>query len=489
MRSPRLKTCIGSTVNRKANSLIKSSKRGVNQSASSSARASSANKSKKKNSPIKYKYTVKGMFDTIKQKQLTSSHDLLASTPKMSDQVAASTSSAPSTPSTQLKKVTRRNLFGIRLNHDQLNRDLKEMWQEQMEKQKTQWNFDFEKLKPVEAGGAVEQADRIMTRTRTRSISMCEREEPVHSMPAEKRYRWKRVSTSIESNDQTKLPTMSQPFLIQPQGASTPLSTPLNTKKDRSLCNFGMAVSAIDPNELGDSSGGSCDNQNTVYIYHSDEDNYSIEDELSSGSNYEESEEEDEALAVPQFYKYQRILKLNQMRRSPLVFYHHKGTNTTPSISLTNQQLAADQLGSVDQAKKDKIVKRVSDKIKGKKSSARNKSQQQGLIITLSENRKDTLRSAAAQNSDSGYCKLRQPSILGRILGIDVILELSLSSRCLFKTYFVNEREETRALTSQKKLNKLRFCFNPFHAHCLPNHIFPRIQVLYIKLKEFHFDV
>lgn len=43
----------------------------------------------------------------------------------------------------------RRNLFGIRLNHEQLKQDLTEMCREQLESQKQRWNFDFEQLKPV----------------------------------------------------------------------------------------------------------------------------------------------------------------------------------------------------------------------------------------------------------------------------------------------------------------------------------------------------
>ena len=44
---------------------------------------------------------------------------------------------------------TKRNLFGVRLNHDQLKQDLTEMSREQLDFQKQKWNFDFETLKPL----------------------------------------------------------------------------------------------------------------------------------------------------------------------------------------------------------------------------------------------------------------------------------------------------------------------------------------------------
>lgn len=55
-------------------------------------------------------------------------------------------------PATNIK----RNLFGISLNHDQLKQDLHEMWQEQLDRKKRQWNFDFETLKPIESMEASE---------------------------------------------------------------------------------------------------------------------------------------------------------------------------------------------------------------------------------------------------------------------------------------------------------------------------------------------
>ena len=43
----------------------------------------------------------------------------------------------------------RRNLFGIRLNQEQLSHDVNNIWRDQVERQKRNWNFDFESLKPL----------------------------------------------------------------------------------------------------------------------------------------------------------------------------------------------------------------------------------------------------------------------------------------------------------------------------------------------------
>ena len=64
------------------------------------------------------------------------------------DTIQRSPSPAHSQQHQQLN--TRRNLFGIRLNHDQLQQDLTEMWKEQVDRQNQNWGFDFQKLKPLD---------------------------------------------------------------------------------------------------------------------------------------------------------------------------------------------------------------------------------------------------------------------------------------------------------------------------------------------------
>jgi len=54
------------------------------------------------------------------------------------------------TPASPVVASVRRNLFGIRLNHDQLKQDLNDMWKDQIDRQNQSWGFDFQKLKPLD---------------------------------------------------------------------------------------------------------------------------------------------------------------------------------------------------------------------------------------------------------------------------------------------------------------------------------------------------
>lgn len=86
---------------------------------------------------------------------------------------------APSTPLTESGIKVKRNLFGC-LNHDLLKSDLNDMWKETKERQKMRWNFDFDQLRPMS------------------NKSTC---EPMHqSNPT--RYEW----SFVESNDSQKVP-------------------------------------------------------------------------------------------------------------------------------------------------------------------------------------------------------------------------------------------------------------------------------------------
>ena len=479
-------------------------------------------KSKKSATTTKYKYSsVKDMFRTMKRKQQrqtnkkenettatnTQSTNPISPTPGPASntlvlpppvflalpQPSQSTTSQQSTP----RIAIRRNLFGIRLNHDQLNRDLKQIWQEQIEKQKVQWNFDFEKLQPV--GSEEEEATErcsakiiTRTRTRTRSSSTGEKltageqnasssnESGADTSIVDKRYQWKRVSTQLStpgrptSINRLKNPTEAPVRRKQPSSPMTP--TPMtpthssnllrNLTRINSSSSFGMAISALEPKEVDSEFPHEYNNhESSIYVY----------DEGESGE--EDEEEYDEALAVPRFYKYQRIFKLNEIKRrnsslptSSMVLYQHKATNTSPSSSTTSNSTAvklepifnkttanrneskqirnakiAASIGSVlnrNQQKqvRGKVLKSKLSRNKSTSSSAiRNlKAPSQGLIITFSENRKDTLRSAhnssspADENSDltsnailasqhkttnvGGFGKqLKQQSILGNI--------------------------------------------------------------------------
>lgn len=271
-------------------------------------------RSQAKQAPIQ---SVKEMFKPVKRnKQVELKSPKATSTP---EQAGPAVTSSPK----QDRSIIKRNLFGIRLNHDQLNRDLKEMWKEQIEKQKQQWNFDFERLKPVK-----------MTRS-SKSLS------------DSKRYDWIRVNTYFDQLIDSAL---------HPE----------------------FVISAFDKREI-----------DQVYK------NNMMDEETET-----EEEEEDEALAVPQFYKYQRRLKL------------------ISSLKKEN----SDDKENIIKAKNGKAKKPLTKRTGTRNRTRLNEGKKltQSLIITFSENRKDTLRSA--QNLSLNKLKqadkkdnLKQQSLLGNL--------------------------------------------------------------------------
>lgn len=212
---------------------------------------------------------------------------------------------------------TRRNLFGIRLNHDQLAQDLKDMWQESIDRQTQNWGFDFQKLKPIEA------VDKKQKKTDPK---------------VNQRFEWSKVSTKMNKfyNDTEVKPA------------------------------------TFDKQELLSS-------------------DYETE---------EEEEEEDDALVIPTFYKYQRRQKLNETQnRLKLINQLSAGKSKATAFSKMNNSGAASankkmhrpsarkatQVPDTKQKITTRTPKRLANKSIGNKS----------LILTFSENRKDTLRSAA----------------------------------------------------------------------------------------------
>lgn len=152
---------------------------------------------------------------------------------------------------------TKRNLFGIRLNHDQLKQDLTEMWKEQCEMQKCKWNFDFETLKPVNA-----------TKTGQANATNAQNTE---NNANTRRYEWHRVNLNYK--------------------------TGLDAKSSGE-----MQSSAFSKDELGYYARP----RRNMF-----ENSFGFSDNDDNEEDEEEEEEEDLALAIPQFYKYQRRLKLN----------------------------------------------------------------------------------------------------------------------------------------------------------------------------------
>ncbi len=186
---------------------------------------------------------------------------------------------------------TKRNLFGVRLNHDQLKQDLTEMSREQLDFQKQKWNFDFETLKP------------LTTTTNKNNFD------------------WKKLNAENPVN------------YIQAEIVITTL------------------------------------------------------DEFCSEDEEEEVVEDknDKALLVPAFYKLQRVQKMKE------------------SAKLCIKKFI--QLATTCAAKPPKPKNK---KPTTTSSSKKNKSINTQLIITFSENRKDTLRSSR-NNSETN---LKQPTIL-----------------------------------------------------------------------------
>lgn len=208
---------------------------------------------------------------------------------------------------------TRRNLFGIRLNQDQLKTDLNVIWKEQVERQARRWNFDFESLRPLDSEGSV-----IM-----------------HSSPIRviKRFEWSEVGSVPRQKQQQRF-------------AGHPIKY----------------------------------------------------------ARYESEDEEfDQELAVPAFYQHQRVRKMHQEEKSQA------------------QRLKQVRLDTIAKCQTDKtmtqtIIEPKTVKVSPKKMTKK-KSQKQtttavapGLIITFSENRKDTLRSATTGSSKKA--KTKQPTIL-----------------------------------------------------------------------------
>ena len=204
--------------------------------------------------------------------------------------------------------LTRRNLFGISLNHEQLRNDLIEMSREQLDIQRQRWNFDFETLKPVE-------------------------ENP--------RFEWNKLNVKkpVPNND-------------------------LDHASEMAFSTFGN-------------------------------------DELDA--EFEREEEEDEALAMPAFYQMQRVQKMKENKFSIKQF-----------MQIANKSAAASL-----NAKQEKPPKK-------KKKSTKKRSTNPQLIITFSENRKDTLRSSKNTNTNrttattsshsSTYTEtsMKQPTILSK---------------------------------------------------------------------------
>jgi hypothetical protein len=246
---------------------------------------------------------------------------------------ASSSSSSRSASPGLLMSSTRRNLFGIRLNHDQLAQDLKDMWQESIDRQNQNWGFDFQKLKPLEKSQAIEKKQQ--------------------SPQKPSRFEWSKVSTKMNK------------FYNETE----------------------LKAATFDKQEL-----------------------------LPMNSDYEtEEEEEDDALVIPTFYKYQRRQKINEEQNrlkliSQLTKAQSKATKGSSNNAFSKMNNSA---GSNKIVHKPSALKAISSSSTQKKTPLKRsaiKCGNRSLILTFSENRKDTLRSAAttvtmATSSQATACK------------------------------------------------------------------------------------
>lgn len=182
---------------------------------------------------------------------------------------------------------TKRNLFGIRLNHEQLKQDLTTVWKDQVDRQKKSWNFDFETLQPLTG----EELELLNSQSPVRSI---------------KRFEW----------------------------------CPASVKKNPVSCRY----------------------------------NFNSEND---------DEEDDDALVVPQFYHHQRVKKM--MKES-------EDFNRLKQV----------RLNTIAKVKQEAITKTTVTAKKAASKKTTKKAKQSplpSLIITFSENRKDTLRSALSKKA------------------------------------------------------------------------------------------
>lgn len=216
--------------------------------------------------------------------------------------------------------TTKRNLFGIRLNHDQLKQDLKDMWQDQMDRQTQNWGFDFEKLKPVDA---IKKVD--INASPKRNI---------------KRFEWTKVNTKMTSfYNETDIKATNETHLMT------------SFRKE----------------------------------------------ELINDSEYETEEEEyDDALAIPTFYKYQRRQKLNKEHLQLIHLQRTQSAKPQNAFSKMNnsKNVVTKKIGKIH---------RPSPRKSGIATASNNP---KNLIITFSENRKDTLRSSTVTNNSKNLSNL-----------------------------------------------------------------------------------
>jgi hypothetical protein len=247
----------------------------------------------------------------------------------------------------------RRNLFGIRMNHDQLKQDLNSIWKEQLEAKKNRWNFDFEKLKPVN-NAALDQENKVQ---------------------------WKKVNI-VYRNSESSAEDLEKTGLSE----SALLKEELNNVNKMNLFKPIQNINLVKR----------------------------IEEELQV--------EEEQVDSLPHFYQYQRRFKLHE-NKNRINLLNQIKTTPIKNLDIQSMLINAACLDQVDISTQTSL-KDESDQISKDLATKSTQTQQKTLrkpkpvkrvnelnnlnqvqIITFSENRKDTLRSAqsSAQQTRSAF--------------------------------------------------------------------------------------
>lgn len=290
----------------------------------------------------------------------------------------------------------KRNLFGMRLNHDQLKDDLNKMWKEQVDRQKLKWNFDFDSLKPLHDA---------TNHAKSKSVAAANQVDQENSTS---NFKWTKVKTTDQENANivNKLARTSRESIAHVTSKFSEYSRTTLDRKELSL--------ARKPKQQP---------RNFEIFNDFKQRNMKPHCQVVHVDAESSEEEEDEALAVPQFYKYQRRLKINEQKHRQLMSIDRTPLkveatiNRTPvksestilfepifkiapktACSAASTPLKTKSTKTATTPKSTALVK--PKPVKRDNTQTTLSPNTQNLIITFSENRKDTLRSAAAKPSN-----------------------------------------------------------------------------------------
>ena len=176
-------------------------------------------------------------------------------------------------------QVRRRNLFGIRLNDEQLRQELTAAWRDQLDSHQSKWNFDFERLRP------------LMTPSSRRRLSSATQQDTATINNNENN---NNNNNNNKTNDTDKSPRRAQRYewramtILYDNGQPatvTPASQSPSPSSRVAKMNA-MSLAALDSLEC------------------------------SSDAVLTEAEQQQQQQHVPHFYRYQRRAKMSSTRRA-----------------------------------------------------------------------------------------------------------------------------------------------------------------------------